>query len=179
MTVIKQDDLIQSVQDALQHISYSVDKLKESTFEEGIGFDGSSIRGFQAINESDMLLLPDPATAFVDPFCAVPTLSLTCNICETGTREAYERDPRSIAQKAEKYLASTGVADTAVLAATLRTLPAAAATLTAPALPRMRLRSTGVTSTVSTPGSSSSSRLASPARPPNAATASSRRASRT
>ncbi len=68
----------------------------------------------KAIEASDMLAMPDPDTAFIDPFCAVPTLSLTCTIAETGTKEAYTRDPRGIAQRAEKYLASTGLADQAV-----------------------------------------------------------------
>ena len=68
------------------------------------GFDGSSIRGWKSIEASDMLAMPDPATAFIDPFCAVPTLSLTCTIAETGTKELYTRDPRGIAQRAEKYL---------------------------------------------------------------------------
>ncbi|MCZ6678708.1 MAG: type I glutamate--ammonia ligase, partial [Candidatus Poribacteria bacterium] len=79
---------------------------------EGLGFDGSSIRGFQAINESDMLLFPDPATAIVDPVCKIPTLSLTCNIKDPITLENYTRDVRHIAQKAEAYLQSTGIGDT-------------------------------------------------------------------
>src|SRR6187431_3587300 len=97
-----------------QHFSVPINELTEDVFEDGFGFDGSSIRGWKSIEASDMLAMPDPATAFIDPFCAVPTLSLTCTIAETGTREAYNRDPRSIAQKAEKYLASTGLADSAV-----------------------------------------------------------------
>jgi glutamine synthetase len=97
-----------------QHFSVPAGELTEEVFEEGFGFDGSSIRGWKSIEASDMLAMPDPATAFIDPFCAVPTLSLTCTIAETGTREAYNRDPRGIAQKGEAYLASTGVADTAV-----------------------------------------------------------------
>src|SRR6186713_2723848 len=97
-----------------QHFSMPIAELTEEAFEEGLGFDGSSIRGWKSIEASDMLAMPDPATAFIDPFCAVPTLSLTCTIAETGTREPYSRDPRSIAQKAEKYLASTGLADSAV-----------------------------------------------------------------
>ncbi len=94
-----------------QHFSIMVDELSEDLFEEGIGFDGSSIRGFQAINESDMLLFPDPATALVDPVCQVPTLSITCNIKDPITLENYTRDVRYIAQKAEAYLQSTGIAD--------------------------------------------------------------------
>ena len=88
-------------------------ELTEEIFSEGLGFDGSSIRGWKSIEASDMLAMPDPATAFIDPFCAVPTLSLTCTIAETGTKEAYTRDPRGIAQRAEKYLISTGLADSA------------------------------------------------------------------
>ena len=97
-----------------QHFSVPVSELTEAVFEEGFGFDGSSIRGWKSIEASDMLAMPDPATAFMDPFCAVPTLSITCTIAETGTKEAYTRDPRGIAQRAEKYLRSTGIADTAV-----------------------------------------------------------------
>jgi glutamine synthetase len=97
-----------------QHFSVPVAELTAEVFAEGFGFDGSSIRGWKSIEASDMLALPDPATAFVDPFCAVPTLSLTCTIAETGTKEPYSRDPRGLAQKAEACLAATGVADSAV-----------------------------------------------------------------
>jgi len=97
-----------------QHFTLPVAELTEECFTEGLGFDGSSIRGWKSIEASDMLAMPDPDTAFIDPFCAVPTLSLTATIAETGTREPYTRDPRGIAQKAEKYLQSTQVADTAV-----------------------------------------------------------------
>src|SRR5206468_2870907 len=96
-----------------QHFSMPISELTEESFAEGLGFDGSSIRGWKSIEASDMLAMPDPATAFIDPFMAVPTLSLTCTIAETGTREPYIRDPRGIAQRAEKYLASTSVADQA------------------------------------------------------------------
>jgi glutamine synthetase len=96
-----------------QHFSCPIAELTEDVFSEGFGFDGSSIRGWKSIEASDMLAMPDPDTAFIDPFCAVPTLSLTCTIAETGTKEAYSRDPRGIAQKAEKYLASTALADQA------------------------------------------------------------------
>ena len=99
---------------AWQHFSVPTAELTVDVFEEGFGFDGSSIRGWKSIEASDMLAMPDPTTAFIDPFCSVPTLSLTCTIAETGTKEAYSRDPRGIAQRAEKYLASTGLADTAV-----------------------------------------------------------------
>ncbi len=95
-----------------QHFSLMAGELSEDLFEEGIGFDGSSIRGFQAINESDMLLFPDPSTALIDPVCKVPTLSITCNIKDPITLENYTRDVRHIAQKAEAYLESTGIADT-------------------------------------------------------------------
>src|SRR5678810_919593 len=97
-----------------QHFSCPIRELSEEIFSEGLGFDGSSIRGWKSIEASDMLAMPDPDTAFIDPFCAEPTLSLTCTIAETGTKEPYIRDPRGIAQRAEKYLSSTGVADTAV-----------------------------------------------------------------
>ncbi len=96
-----------------QHFTMPIGELAEETFGEGIGFDGSSIRGWKSIEASDMLAMPDPATAFIDPFCAVPTLSLTCTVAETGTLEPYSRDPRGIAQKAEKYLVSTGIGDQA------------------------------------------------------------------
>ena len=97
-----------------QHFSVPTAELTEEVFDEGFGFDGSSIRGWKSIEASDMLAIPDPATAFIDPFCAVPTLSLTCTIAETGTREAYGRDPRGIAQRAERHLRATGIAETAV-----------------------------------------------------------------
>jgi len=96
-----------------QHFSLPIGELSEETFAEGIGFDGSSIRGWKSIEASDMLAMPDPETAFIDPFMAVPTLSLTCTVAETGTMETYSRDPRGIAQKAEKYLVSTGIGDQA------------------------------------------------------------------
>jgi glutamine synthetase len=96
-----------------QHVSYPIDQLDESSFEEGFGFDGSSIRGWAAINESDMLLIPDPSTAMMDPFTEVPTLVMTCGVIDPITRQHYERDPRWIAQKAEMYLHTTGIGDTA------------------------------------------------------------------
>jgi glutamine synthetase len=94
-----------------QHFSIPVSELTETLFKDGSGFDGSSIRGWKAINNSDMLAMPDPETACLDPFSAVPTLSMACNIVEPITRESYERDPRFIAQKAEKYLQSTKIGD--------------------------------------------------------------------
>ena len=96
-----------------QHFTVSTKEFSADIFEEGIGFDGSSIRGFQQIQESDMLLFPDPASAFVDPFMATPTLVLICNVKDPVTGESYSRDPRHIAQKAESYLKSTGIGDTA------------------------------------------------------------------
>ena len=94
-----------------QHFSATIGELTPDVFSDGIGFDGSSIRGFQAIHESDMLLFPDPRTAIIDPVCTVPTLSLTCNVYDPLTREPYSRDPRHIALKAEGYLRETGIAD--------------------------------------------------------------------
>src|SRR5438128_1667824 len=96
-----------------QHFSIPLKELTEELFAEGLGFDGSSIRGFQAINESDMLLMPDPNSAFVDPCLDVPTLSLTCDVVDPVTLERYTRDPRYVAQKAEQYLVKTGIATTA------------------------------------------------------------------
>src|ERR1035437_131824 len=98
-----------------QHFSVPAGEIKEETFEKGLGFDGSSIRGWQAINESDMLVKPVPETAFVDPFFTDKTLVLICNICDPITGEDYTRDPRNIARKAEAYLKSTGLADTAYI----------------------------------------------------------------
>jgi glutamine synthetase len=95
------------------HCTYPLHELEESSFEEGLGFDGSSIRGWQSIDNSDMLMVPDPNTAFIDPFCDAPTLSLICNIVDPITREPYTRDPRHIADKAVNYLKLTGIADTA------------------------------------------------------------------
>ena len=94
-----------------QHFSLPARELSDDLFSEGIGFDGSSIRGFQQIQESDMLLIADPETAYVDPVLEVPTLSMICNVFDPVTRETYTRDPRHIAQKAEAYLKSTGIAD--------------------------------------------------------------------
>jgi len=94
-----------------QHFSVPISSLTEDVFEEGFGFDGSSIRGWKSINESDMIVVPDPGTAFMDPFTREPTLSLVGNIYDPITKERYTRDPRSIAIKAEAYLRSTGIAD--------------------------------------------------------------------
>ncbi len=96
-----------------QHFTIPMSSLDDDTFEEGVGFDGSSIRGWQAIHASDMVVLPDPETAVMDPFTQVPTLSLICNILDPITREQYTRDPRSVAEKGEAYLRASGIADTA------------------------------------------------------------------
>ncbi len=96
-----------------QHMTLPVRAFDESAFDEGLGFDGSSIRGWQGIAESDMLLIPDPASAILDPFTEVPTLSLICEIADPVTRESYAKDPRRVARRAEEYLESTGIADTA------------------------------------------------------------------
>ena len=95
----------------MQHFSIPVGHLTEDLFEDGLGFDGSSIRGFQQIHESDMLLFPDPSTAIVDPACKVPTLSIICNIKDPITLESYSRDARYISQKALNYLRDTGIGD--------------------------------------------------------------------
>ena len=96
-----------------QHFSVPVKELNEGSFEDGFGFDGSSIRGWQPINASDMLVIPDATTAKIDPFFEVPTLVMIGNIADPITREAYSRDPRHIARKAEAYLNRTGIGDTA------------------------------------------------------------------
>jgi glutamine synthetase len=96
-----------------QHLTIPVRRLSEDIFEDGLGFDGSSIRGWQAIHESDMLVVPQAETAFIDPFTTLPTLCMICNIQDPITREDYSRDPRNVARKAENYLKSTGIADTA------------------------------------------------------------------
>jgi glutamine synthetase len=98
-----------------QHFSVPIGELEESSFEDGFGFDGSSIRGWQPIHASDMLVIPDPSTAKMDPFYAAPTLTLICNIADPMTREPYTRDPRNIAQKADAYLKSSGIGDTAFI----------------------------------------------------------------
>ncbi len=95
-----------------QHLTIPVGKLEEDVFEDGLGFDGSSIRGWQAINESDMLLVPVPESAVLDPFTALPTLALICSVQDPITREDYSRDPRHVARKAANYLRGTGIADT-------------------------------------------------------------------
>src|SRR6202142_2037863 len=96
-----------------QHFTIPMTELHEGLFEEGSGFDGSSIRGWQPINASDMLIVPDPTTAVMDPFPAVPTLSMIGNVIDPITKEEYSRDPRYIAKKAEAHLKATGVGDIA------------------------------------------------------------------
>jgi len=98
-----------------QHCSFPIDFIDEAVFEDGMGFDGSSIRGWQSIHESDMLMVPDPATAFIDPFYKHPTLVFICNILDPITHERYSRDPRYIATKAENYLKQSGIGDTAFI----------------------------------------------------------------
>jgi glutamine synthetase len=98
-----------------QHLSVPIRQLEESSFEDGFGFDGSSIRGWQPINASDMLVIPDPVTAKIDPFYKEPTLVLICNIFDPVTLEPYSRDPRYIAKKAEAYLKNSGIGDTAYI----------------------------------------------------------------
>jgi glutamine synthetase len=96
-----------------QHCSFYYDQIDESSFTDGVPFDGSSIRGWKAINESDMAMVPDPTTAWIDPFYKEPTLSMICSIKEPRTGEWYSRCPRVIAGKAIEYLKSTGIGDTA------------------------------------------------------------------
>jgi glutamine synthetase len=95
-----------------QHCSYPIETLDEAVFEDGFGFDGSSIRGWQAINESDMLAVPDASTTRLDPFFAEPTLSIIADIVDPITKEAYAKDPRGVAKRGLAYLESTGIADT-------------------------------------------------------------------
>ena len=96
-----------------QHVTVPSKYLEEDTFTEGKMFDGSSIAGWKGINESDMILMPDPSSAFIDPFFEEPTICLTCDVIEPSTMQGYTRDPRSVARRAEAYLKSTGIADTA------------------------------------------------------------------
>jgi glutamine synthetase, type I len=96
-----------------QHLTIPLHQLEENTFEDGFGFDGSSIRGWRGIEESDMIIRPDPTTAMMDPFMEVPTLSLICDVCLPETLEAYNRDPRQVVKKALAFMQSTGLADTA------------------------------------------------------------------
>src|ERR671926_48416 len=95
-----------------QHFTFPVENFGENVFTEGLMFDGSSVRGFQEIHESDMLLLPDPTTAVVDPFRQHKTLNLNFFVHDPLTGEPYSRDPRNVAKKAQDYLRGTGIADT-------------------------------------------------------------------
>ena len=96
-----------------QHVSVPAHTIEDDTFTEGKMFDGSSVAGWKGINESDMILMPDAATAVLDPFTDEPTINITCNVVEPATGEGYERDPRSIAERAEAYLKASGIADIA------------------------------------------------------------------
>src|SRR5580698_10071546 len=97
----------------LQHLTQHIDTINEDTFDEGIMFDGSSIAGWKAINESDMKLMLDATTAVMDPFYAEPTVAVYCDIYDPSTNKPYARCPRSISKKAEKYLNTTGLGTTA------------------------------------------------------------------
>ena len=105
-----------------QHTAQHVSTIDEDVFRDGIMFDGSSIAGWKAINESDMILMPDPETAVMDPFAAKPSLILFCDIIEPSTGQGYSRDPRSTAKKAEAYVKSTGIGDTVFFGARGRVL---------------------------------------------------------
>ena len=96
-----------------QHVTLPVSQIDADFFEVGKMFDGSSISGWRGINKSDMILKPDPLTAVMDPFCEAPTVLIRCDVIEPTTMTGYERDPRSVARRAEEYLKSTGIADTA------------------------------------------------------------------
>ena len=97
-----------------QHVTVPTRMVDDAFFEDGKGFDGSSIAGWKGIQESDMILMPDAGTAIVDPFFEEPTLNLRCDIVEPSTMQGYERDPRSLAKRAEAYLKSTGIADASI-----------------------------------------------------------------
>ena len=96
-----------------QHVTVPAHTIEEDTFSDGKMFDGSSIAGWKGINESDMILMPEAGTARIDPFSEEVTLNITCDVIEPSTMQGYERDPRSLAKRAEAYLKSTGIADTA------------------------------------------------------------------
>src|SRR5882757_10817683 len=100
-----------------QHTAQHVSTIEEDTFRDGIMFDGSSIAGWKAINESDMILMPDPETAVMDPFAAKPSLILFCDIVEPSTGQSYSRDPRGTAKRAEAYVKATGIGDTVMVGA--------------------------------------------------------------
>src|SRR6202046_511401 len=94
-----------------QHVTFDIGMIDEDIFEEGTMFDGSSIAGWKAINESDMVLMPDPDSAYMDPFFGASTLAITCDILDPLTYQPYSRDPRTIAKKAEAYVKSLGIGD--------------------------------------------------------------------
>jgi glutamine synthetase len=96
-----------------QHVSVPVSAFDESKFESGHAFDGSSIAGWKGIQASDMILLPDPTAVFIDPFTQAPTLNISCDVIEPSDGQGYSRDPRSLAKRAEMYLKSSGIGDTA------------------------------------------------------------------
>src|ERR1700739_5037574 len=100
-----------------QHVSFPLHELSEKSFKEGFGFDASSIRGWASIHESDMLLIPDPNTAFMDPFRSEPTLVMIGDATDPRSKKPYHRDPRHVAKRAEAYLTSTGIADKAFFGA--------------------------------------------------------------
>ncbi|HQT68009.1 MAG TPA: glutamine synthetase beta-grasp domain-containing protein, partial [Acetobacteraceae bacterium] len=100
-----------------QHTAQHISTLEEDSFKDGFMFDGSSIAGWKAINESDMILMPDPETAVMDPFAAKPSMILFCDIVEPSTGQGYTRDPRSTAKRVESYLKSTGIGDSIVVGA--------------------------------------------------------------
>ena len=159
-----------------QHFSIPADALTEETFEEGIGFDGSSVVGWRAINEADLLVVPQPETALIDPFTAQPTLTMICNIHDPITHQDYTRDPRNIARKAVSYMRSTGLADRCLLAAGARVLhlrrrPFRPARVRGVLPRRLRSRGPGTAAGSSIPTSATSRARAwatSPARPPTA-----------
>lgn len=97
-----------------QHVTIPVHQMGDDFFEDGKMFDGSSIAGWKGINESDMIMRPDDHASVMDPFAEEPTLIVRCDIVEPATGQGYERDPRSVARRAEEYLKSTGIADTAM-----------------------------------------------------------------
>jgi glutamine synthetase len=97
-----------------QHVTYPVSQIDEDTFTDGKMFDGSSIQGWKGINESDMILMPDPSSAVVDPFSDETMINITCDIVEPSTMQGYDRDPRSVGRRAEEYLKSTGIGDAAL-----------------------------------------------------------------
>ena len=102
-----------------KHLTVPAEMVTEDTFEEGVGFDGSGLRGWQKINESDMLIVPQPETLFIDPFAREVTLGILCNVQDPSTREDYSKDPRNVARKAVNYMKQSGLADTAYFGPTL------------------------------------------------------------